>query len=100
MNKFRPTDLSKKYLLKHRLKHGYNTNYNFCSRDKWYPAGWGLNKKTIGDQFSKLHYLAWHSPKPIRNKWIKVYNVFYKKHFGTHHGTMRYLNTYSCHSWL
>lgn len=100
MNKFRPQDLSKIYTIRERLKYGRTDNYNWQTRVKWYPAGWGFNKKVIGDMHSKLHYLACHSPKPIQKRWDKAYKVFYKKHFGTHLASMRYLNNYSCHAWL
>lgn len=100
MNKFRPQDLPKSYIIKQRLKYGRTENYNWQTRVKWYPAGWVFNKKVIGDQFSKLHYLARHAPKPIQQKWKKAYDVFYKKHFGAHSTSTRYLNQWSCHSWM
>lgn len=100
MNKFRPQDISKSYIIKMRLKYGRSENYNWQTRIKWYPAGWGFNKKVIGSMHSRLHYLACHAPDPIKKKWRNAYNVFYKKHFGTEHASGRYLNTYSCHSWL
>ena len=100
MNKFRPQDLPKSYTIKQRLKYGRTDNYNWQTRIKWYPAGWGFNKKVIGDMHGKLHYLACHAPKPIQKRWAKAYNIFYKKHFGTQHASVRYLNNWSCHSWL
>lgn len=101
MNKFRPQEISKKYQLKYRLKTGRFENYNWQTRVKWYPAGWGINKRLIGDQHIRLHYLACHAPEPVRKRWQKAYNNFYKKHFGANKGvSMRYLNKYSCHSWL
>ena len=99
---YRPQDLAKRYTIRLRLA-GYNgtfENHNFRSRTKWYPAGWGFNKKVIGNQFGKLHYLACHSPKPIQKKWSKVYDVFHKKYFGSYKTSVRYLNRWSCHSWL
>lgn len=100
MNKFRPQDLPKSFTIKQRLKYGRTESYNWQTRVKWYPAGWGFNKKVIGDQFGKLHYLACHAPKPIQKRWSKLYNIFYKKHFGVHKTSVRYLNQWSCHSWL
>ena len=100
MNKFRPQDLPKRYIIKERLKYGRSENYNWQTRVKWYPAGWGFNKKVIGDMHGKLHYLACHAPKPIQKRWAKAYDNFYKKHFGTKHASVRYLNNWSCHSWL
>ena len=99
MNKFRPQDLPKSFVVKQRLQQGRAENYNWQARVKWYPAGWGFNKRVIGDQFSRLHYLARHAPAPVQKKWSQAYDVFYKKHFGVG-ASMRYLNTWSCHAWL
>lgn len=101
MNKFRPQDLGKSYVMKQRLRYGRSDNYNWQTRVKWYPAGWGFNKKVIGAIHSRLHYLACHAPEPIQRKWKKAYKVFCDKHFGdAGKASVRYLNTYSCHSWL
>lgn len=101
MNKFRPQDLSKSYVMKQRLKYGRSDNYNWQSRVEWFPAGYKLNKKTISKQFSKLHYLACHAPAPVCKKWAPAYKVFMNKHFGdSGKASMRYLNTYSAHSWM
>ena len=98
-SKFRPLNISKRHAMRERLKYGRAGNYHWQSRVEWFPAGYGFNKKTISRQFSKLHYLACHSPEPITKKWHKAYKNFYKKHFGVS-GSMRYINKYSCHSWL
>ena len=100
MNKFRPQDTPKSAIIKQRLKYGHSDNYNWQTRIKWYPAGWGFNKKVIGDAHSRLHYLACHAPEPIKKRWAKAYEMFYKKHFGTKHASVRYLNNWSCHSWM
>lgn len=101
MNKFRPQDISKRFIIKERLNTGRSGSYNWQTRVKWYPAGWGFNKKIIGGQFSKLHYLALHAPKPIQIRWAKKYDNFVAKHFGSKGKTsVRYLNNWSCHSWL
>lgn len=101
MNRFRPQKISKRYIIKQRLLTGRSENYNWQTRVRWYPAGWGVNKKLIGNIHSQLHYLACHAPGPIRKKWIKTYNLFYKKHFGdTSKTSIRYLNNWSCHSWM
>lgn len=97
---FRPQDISKKFKLKNRIKYKNYTNYNFRRRTKWYPVGWRPNKINIANQFSKLHYLALHAPEPIQKKYFSTYKVFYKKHFGNYTASARYLNIYSCHSWL
>jgi hypothetical protein len=101
MNKFRPQEISKVAVMKQLLKYGRSDNYNFQTRVKWYPAGWGFNKRVLGNIHSRMHYLACHAPEPISKQWRVRYDVFMKKHFGdATKGSMRYLNTWSCHSWL
>lgn len=101
MNKFRPQNISKRYIIRQRLRTGRLDVYNWQSRVKWYPVGWGLNKRVIGDQFSRLHYLACHAPGPIRKKWWPAYKSFVARHFGdSSRASVRYLNKHSCHSWL
>lgn len=101
MNKFRPQDIPKSYIMKQRLRYGRVDNYNWQVRDKWYPAGWGLNKKVIGSIHGRLHYLASHAPKPIRNKWRGARSNFIQYHFGSDRtASVRYLNKWSCHSWM
>jgi hypothetical protein len=100
--KFRPQQLSKRILIKER-RYGKNINYNFVSRDKWFPAGWGYNQKILGSIFSKLHYLACHSPEPIQKKWSKSYKNFEKAHLGDMTGrlmSIKYANNWSCGKWL
>jgi hypothetical protein len=99
MNKFRPQDISKRYIMRQRLLTGRCENYNWQSRVEWYPVGYRLNKKTIARQFGRLHYLACHAPKPVQKRWASAYTTFYKKHFGVT-GSMRYLNTWTAHAWL
>ena len=101
MNKFRPQDLPKRYIIKERLKYGRSENYNWQTRIKWYPAGWGFNKKVLGGIHGRLHYLACHAPAPIQKRWTKAYANFQKQHFGVHKfASARYLNDWSCHSWM
>ena len=101
-NKFRPSSsMDKKTFMKMRRLYGRTDNYNWKSRVEWYPVGFKLNHKTIVKQFGKLHYLACHSPERVAKQWQKAYDNFYVKHFGTYKGaSMRYLNTWSCHSWM
>lgn len=100
---FRPMELSKRATIKLRRR-GYGNewiNYNFVNRAKWWPAGWGVNKRTIGRIHSRMHYLACHSPEPIQKKWRVTYNNFMAKHFGAAgRASIRYLNKHSCHSWM
>ena len=100
MKAFRPQDISKKFLLRSR-RQGFVKNYNWQSTVRWYPVGWTVNQQVLGNQHQRLHYLAWHAPAPIRKKWLPIYNVFCKKHFGSRkYASVRYLNNWSCHSWL
>jgi hypothetical protein len=101
MNKFRPQNIGKRYIIKQRLLVGHTQSYNWQSRIEWYPAGYRVNKKTIARQFARLHYLACHAPGPVAKGWQKAYNNFYQQHFGVYKGgSMRYLNTWSCHAWM
>lgn len=101
MNKFRPQDMSKVYIIKQRRLYGKTDNYNWQTRIKWYPAGWGFNKRVLGDMHSRLHYLACHAPEPVQKQWKAKYKVFMDKHFGERgNASMRYLNKWTCHSWM
>lgn len=100
MNKFRPQEIHKPARMReYRL--GMRENYNWQTRVKWYPAGWGFSKRVIGGIHSRLHYLACHAPEPIQKQYRTKYAVFTKKYFGDNgKASMRYLNTWSAHSWL
>jgi hypothetical protein len=101
MNKFRPQDLPKHYIMKQRLKYGRSENYNWQTRIKWYPAGWKVNQISIGNRFGQLHYLACHAPAPVKLKWQKAYNNLCKKLFAQNgRVSMRYQNKYTAHAWL
>ena len=101
-NRFRPSSaMDTKSIMRERRKHGHTDNYNWQSCVEWYPAGYKLNRRTICKQFGRLHYLACHSPEPVAKKWQRAYNNFHARHFGAFRGaSMRYLNKWSCHSWL
>lgn len=100
---FRPQDYSKVHTIKLR-RMGYDNawiNYNFQNRAKWYLAGWGVNKRVLGSMHSRMHYFACHAPEPVRKQWRTKYDSFMHKHFGDAGcASIRYLNTWSCHSWL
>ena len=101
MNRFRPQDVSARSVMRQRLKYKTADNYNWQTRAKWYPVGWKLNHQVIANQFQRLHYLACHAPGPVQHRWDHAYRVFYRRHFGADRGaSMRYLNTWSAHSWL
>lgn len=101
MNKFRPQNLPKSHVMKQRLMQGRVDNINWQTRIKWYPAGWGFNKKVIGNIHSRMHYLACHAPNPIQKFWCTRYKTFMNRHFGNSRlASIRYLNQWSCHAWL
>ena len=98
-NKFRPQSISKKYVIRMRLKTGQSENYNWQTRIQWYPAGWKVNQISIGRRFGHLHYLACHAPEPIQKKWRSAYKNFCNQHIPGR-TSMRYLATFACDSWL
>lgn len=101
MNKFRPQQTNLRWKLKENRKYRGTFSNNWQTRIDWFPAGYGVNKKTIAKQFRVLHYLACHAPEPIAKKWKSAYNQFMKKHFGdAGKASMRFLNTHTCHNWL
>ena len=100
-NKFRPQNIGWRY--KSRIKsYGADvTGYNFQTRIRWYPAGYGPNKIAISRVFSRLHYLACHSPKKVAIRYKSVYNKFQDEHFARKgRASVRYLNKWTAHSWL
>jgi len=101
MNKmFRPMEMSKSATIKMR-RLGMSENYNFSRRAKWYPAGWGFNKHVLAGIHGRMHYFACHAPESVRKQWDAKYQVFMNRHFGdAGRASVRYLNTWSCHSWL
>jgi len=101
MNKFRPQDISTRYVMQQRRITGRAKNYNWQTRIKWHPAGWKVNQISIGRRFGQLHYLACHAPLPIQKKWQSAYNIFMNKHFA-HKGkaSIRFLNKWTAHRWL
>ena len=99
--KYRPMDVSKKYRIRYRLETGRSESYNWRSRVRWYPAGWMLNKQTLGRVFSRLHYLGCHAPKPIQQKWRIVYNRFEEKYFATKgKASNRFIEKHTAYKWL
>ena len=98
MNRFRPQDISKKYIMRER-RMGIWVNYNWQTRDKWYPAGWKPNHISIGRRFGHLHYLACHAPAPVQKKWRAAYQRFCNQHIPGR-ASMRYLAAFTYDSRL
>ena len=100
-NKYRPSDVSKKYRIRYRLETGRSESFHWHSRVRWYPVGWKLNRQTLGRIFSRLHYLGCHSPKPIQQKYKRVYNLFTEKYLATKgKASSRYRKNNTAHKWL
>lgn len=101
MNKFRPQQTNLRYLIRQRLQLGRTENHTWQTRQQWHPAAWKLNQISIGRRFAQLHYLACHAPEPVQRRWRTTYANFMSKHFGlTSNTSGRYLNRWSCHSWM
>ena len=98
MNRFRPQDISKKYIMRER-RMGIWVNYNWQTRDKWYPAGWKPNHVSISRRFGQLHYLACHSPEPVQQRWRQAYQRFCDQHIPSR-ASMRYLAAFTYDSRL
>ena len=99
MNRFRPQDISKKYIMQERRRTGRVENYNWQTRDKWYPAGWRPNHISIGRRFGHLHYLACHAPAPVQKQWRAAYQRFCSQHIPSR-ASMRYLAAFTYDSRL
>ena len=100
-SKYRPTDVSKKYRIRYRIETGRSESFNWRSRVRWYPAGWQVNRQNLFRAFSKLHYLGCHAPKPIQQKYRKLYNLFTEKYLATKGKTStRYISNHTAHKWL
>ena len=99
MNKFRPQDISTRYVMKQRRVTGQVENYNWQTRIKWYPVGRKANQISISRRFGHLHYLACHSPAPVQKKWRAAYKRFCDQHI-PRRASMRYLAAFTCDSWL
>jgi hypothetical protein len=99
MNKFRPQQRSAKYKIKEFIKTGRVNNYNWQTRVKWYPAGWGFNKKVLGGIFGRLHYLACHAPMPVQERYQRAYRALDAR-LTPHNASLRYIVTYSAGAWL
>ena len=100
MNKFRPQEISKVSVMKQRLHYGRTDNYNWQTRSNWVPAGYTKNRISILRRWQQIHHYASHTKNPAGH-WIVANKMFCKKFFGSEgKASMRYLNTWSAHSWL
>ena len=100
MNKFRPQEISKTYVMKQRLKYGRTDNYNFQTRSNWVPARFTKNQISIFRRWQQIHHFASHTKCPAKH-WVFANNMFCKQFFGSSgKASMRYLNKWSAHSWL
>lgn len=100
MNKFRPQELGKLYIMKQRLKYGRVDNYNWQTRIKWVPAGLTKNQISILRRWQQIHHFASHTKNPAQH-WVVANKMFERQFLGTYgKGSMRYLNKWSAHSWL
>ena len=100
MKKFRPIDLPPRVAVKHRRIQGQLPHYNWVETNEWYPAHYQVNHRTISRQFYRLHYLACHAPRPVRQRWWHQYRRRSQQLFGTHAMSVHYSNTWSAGSWL
>ena len=100
MNKFRPQEISKTYVMKQRLKYGRTDNYNFQTHSNWVPARFTKNQISIFRRWQQIHHFASHTKCPAKH-WVVANNMFCKQFFGSSgKASMRYLNKWSAHSWL
>lgn len=99
---FRPQLVSVKWKFRQRRLGGpWAGSLNYRSRIKWYPASWTAHQQQFARRFGQLHYLACHAPAPVQQRWSAAYRLFERRHFPVQGCvSMRYLNTYSCQSWL
>ena len=97
--RFRPQHLSGGLIMRERRQTGRTFNYNWQERTRWYPVGWKFNRQVIGRIFGHLHYLALHAPKPVQTRWRPAYRAFERRYLPMK-GSMRFLNTWTAHSWL
>lgn len=100
MNKFRPQEISTVAIMKQRLKYGRVDNYNWQTRSNWVPASLTKNQISILRRWQQIHHFACHTKCPAQH-WVRANKMFGKKFLGdAGKASMRYLNTWSAHSWL
>jgi len=99
-HKFRPHGYGKSNIILSRKLGIKLSEANWPERRVW-CSDTRPNKIHISKVFMNLHYLASHSPEPIKCKWRVVERRFYLKYFGAPgRSSVRFANTWTCHSWL
>jgi hypothetical protein len=96
--RFRPQNVSKRAIMVERLKFKKTFSYNYQERHS-YVRDLTINRIGISRRFGQLHYLACHAPTPVAKRWWAAYKSFQRKYLPTG-GSMRYVNTWTAHSWL
>lgn len=97
---FRPQEF-KRATSKALSKNNKHVDYNFRNRTNFKFKEFKLNHYVIFRIFQRLHYLACHSPEPVRLKYKHAYDSFHKKYFGdTNRTSVRFANTHTAHRWL
>lgn len=100
MLRFRPQSLPTRFLVKERLQTGRTNNYNWQSRVTWIPAGLTKNRIGILRRWQQIHHHACHTEKP-RQYWVAANKMFEQRFLASRgKASMRFLNTYTAHSWL
>jgi hypothetical protein len=100
MNKFRPQEISKSYVMKQRLKYGRTDNFNWQTRSNWVPASFTKNQVSIFRRWQQIHHFASHAPSCLPH-WKVANKMFNEKFFASKgNPSMRFANTYTAHSWL
>lgn len=75
--------------------------FNYPERREWCLDSLPPNKRAISRMHLQLHYLAYHSPAPIRKKWRQAERQFYKRYFGaSEKQSVRFANKNTAHSWM
>ena len=102
--KFRPVDLSPRFTIKKNLIMIGNSrvSYNWQNYDRdWWPAVYQINHKTLSKQYMRLHYLAAHAPKSVRQRWFNAYRGFKRRHFANpRRASSQFIDKHTAERWL
>lgn len=81
MKIFRPTIKYKTSMRERFTSYKHDTSFDWFDNNRRYPSNCQtINRKTMYDIFSRLHYLAWHAPKRVQRKWRGAEKRFRAKH--------------------